>query len=266
MPEPINQNFLPKLIIIDPSAIMMTAAQTLLNQEQPLPFQQDVTYLNQADGSIKIEDIRQLTHQLTYANYANRIRYVVVLSAHQLTVPAQNAFLKLLEEPPNQTQIWLMTAYPNQLLPTIRSRCQACYSLKISVDHANINQANVDHNNHDLDQHDFVQDDLNQPPTDHQIITNKTKQPLPDFKKLSYRELIELAEKNSNQEQAKLYLNDLLFAAHQQLTATPHSKSWQRVIEQMLTARDQLAANTNSKLTLEHCLFNCKQALTAHQN
>jgi hypothetical protein len=34
--------FYTQLIIIDPSAIMMTAAQTLLNQEQHLPLQQEV--------------------------------------------------------------------------------------------------------------------------------------------------------------------------------------------------------------------------------
>ena len=37
---------------------------------------------------------------------------------------AANSFLKLLEEPPSDTFIFLTTSKPNSLIPTIRSRCQ----------------------------------------------------------------------------------------------------------------------------------------------
>ncbi len=40
---------------------------------------------------------------------------------------AANAFLKILEEPPDNSTIILSTAYPDQLLPTVQSRCQWLY-------------------------------------------------------------------------------------------------------------------------------------------
>lgn len=51
-------------------------------------------------------------------------RMAIVRDADLLTIPAQNAMLKLLEEPPGFGVIVLVTASPAALLPTIRSRCQ----------------------------------------------------------------------------------------------------------------------------------------------
>ena len=50
-------------------------------------------------------------------------RVVAIFEAHLATVEAQNALLKLLEEPPPSAAIVLVTEYPDRLLPTIRSRC-----------------------------------------------------------------------------------------------------------------------------------------------
>ncbi len=41
-----------------------------------------------------------------------------------MTIPAQNAILKILEEPPGNSEIYLVTDQPDQLLPTILSRVQ----------------------------------------------------------------------------------------------------------------------------------------------
>ena len=51
-------------------------------------------------------------------------KIAVIASADRLNEAAANAFLKVLEEPPAQTLILLLTDAPQQLLPTIRSRCQ----------------------------------------------------------------------------------------------------------------------------------------------
>jgi DNA polymerase-3 subunit delta' len=48
----------------------------------------------------------------------------VVLAADRMTVPAANAFLKTLEEPPPRTLILLVSDAPHDILPTIASRCQ----------------------------------------------------------------------------------------------------------------------------------------------
>jgi DNA polymerase-3 subunit delta' len=49
---------------------------------------------------------------------------VVIDDAHEMTEQAQNALLKSLEEPPATSHVFLVTASPQSLLPTIRSRCQ----------------------------------------------------------------------------------------------------------------------------------------------
>jgi DNA polymerase-3 subunit delta' len=48
----------------------------------------------------------------------------IIDEAELLGIPAQNALLKFLEEPPARTVLMLVTSNPELLLPTIRSRCQ----------------------------------------------------------------------------------------------------------------------------------------------
>lgn len=72
------------------------------------------------------EDIVRETFK---APFEARARAFVIDDAHALcsgsTVSAANALLKSLEEPPSHTHFVLVTAQPQALLPTIRSRCQA---------------------------------------------------------------------------------------------------------------------------------------------
>jgi DNA polymerase-3 subunit delta' len=51
-------------------------------------------------------------------------RVFIIDEAEFLNAQSQNALLKFLEEPPGRTVIVLVTSAPEQLLPTIRSRCQ----------------------------------------------------------------------------------------------------------------------------------------------
>jgi DNA polymerase-3 subunit delta' len=51
-------------------------------------------------------------------------RVAIVSPAHAMTVNAQNALLKTLEEPAARTLLMLVSSRPSGLLPTVRSRCQ----------------------------------------------------------------------------------------------------------------------------------------------
>ncbi|HTM19260.1 MAG TPA: DNA polymerase III subunit delta' [Kofleriaceae bacterium] len=74
---------------------------------------------------IPIDTIRaQVIPQLAMAPHEGRARVFLVEEATALQGPAANALLKTLEEPPARTHFILGTAAPDQLLPTIRSRCQ----------------------------------------------------------------------------------------------------------------------------------------------
>lgn len=71
-----------------------------------------------------IDDIRELRERVKFAPTFLRTKFYIVDEAHQITGAAANAFLKTLEEPPPHTKFILATTDPEQLLPTIVSRCQ----------------------------------------------------------------------------------------------------------------------------------------------
>ena len=74
-------------------------------------------------GSIKIDQIRDLIDRAAYRPFEGRRRAVIVDDADTLVFAAQSALLKTLEEPPSASMFMLITARPDMLLPTVRSRC-----------------------------------------------------------------------------------------------------------------------------------------------
>jgi DNA polymerase-3 subunit delta' len=73
-------------------------------------------------GVITVESIRRVYDAVKTSPKNGRV--VIIDYAERMGVPAQNAFLKLLEEPPVSTQFILLSHTPELLLPTIRSRTQ----------------------------------------------------------------------------------------------------------------------------------------------
>jgi DNA polymerase-3 subunit delta' len=79
-------------------------------------------------GKIGIEAVQQLQHQFVYGSYESASRRVaIIVDAERLTLPAQNALLKTLEEPPIGTTVILTAVSPVALLETIVSRCRTIY-------------------------------------------------------------------------------------------------------------------------------------------
>lgn len=72
---------------------------------------------------IKIDQIRALEKQLHLSGRPGMTKIGVIQDADRLQAESENAFLKTLEEPPPGTLLLLLTAQPEQLLDTIRSRC-----------------------------------------------------------------------------------------------------------------------------------------------
>lgn len=73
--------------------------------------------------SIGVEEIReQLVDDMPIRPYWGPYKVYWIPEAEKLTVQAQNALLKTLEEPPTYGVILLLTANADKLLPTIRSR------------------------------------------------------------------------------------------------------------------------------------------------
>ncbi len=74
---------------------------------------------------IRIEEVRHLIHKLHQTRGRAGSRICIVDAIDDCTIPAANALLKMLEEPPADTHFMLISHRPGKLLPTIRSRCQA---------------------------------------------------------------------------------------------------------------------------------------------
>jgi DNA polymerase-3 subunit delta' len=74
-------------------------------------------------GSIKIDQVRDVIDRAAFRPFEGRKRVVIVDDADAMLHPAQNALLKILEEPPSGTVFILVSAIPDSLLPTVRSRC-----------------------------------------------------------------------------------------------------------------------------------------------
>lgn len=73
---------------------------------------------------LKVDQIRQVVQFLQKTSSEGGWRIVLIDNAEIMNNAAQNALLKVLEEPPEKTVLILVTSSPSSLLPTIKSRCR----------------------------------------------------------------------------------------------------------------------------------------------
>lgn len=87
--------------------------------------QPDIIYVShEKPNTISVEDIRaQVNNDVAIKPYSSRYKVYIINEAEKMTVQAQNAILKTLEEPPAYVVILLLVSNVQTLLPTILSRC-----------------------------------------------------------------------------------------------------------------------------------------------
>lgn len=82
---------------------------------------------------IKVSDIREYIHKtIKFAPFEAKWKFYIIDRAERLNVAAQNALLKVLEEPPPGHIFVLITQSPWQILPTVRSRTVSINFRKLS--------------------------------------------------------------------------------------------------------------------------------------
>jgi len=87
----------------------------------------DIVWLESEGKSrtIHTETLRErLLKPLSVTSFSGGWKTGVVVGADRFEVNAANAFLKLLEEPPPKTLLLLLTDAPDEVLPTVVSRCR----------------------------------------------------------------------------------------------------------------------------------------------
>lgn len=86
------------------------------------PLKANIVEINCADNT-GVDDVRNLVIEPSYVKpLAGKYKIFVLDECHMLTVQAQNALLKLLEEPPIYCVYIMCTTDPQKVLPTIMSR------------------------------------------------------------------------------------------------------------------------------------------------
>ncbi|MBP7875450.1 hypothetical protein KA012_00455 [Candidatus Woesebacteria bacterium] len=180
---------------------------------------------NEEQKNIPIELVRSLKNSTAYALGNSEFQEIVILWADLLSLPAQQAFLKLLEEPPAHTRFWLVTDKPQTLIETIHSRCTTV----------------------------SIPGDATQKSTGPSISKSLRDVSIESIKNSTYSQLVTLAAVAKDRAEALDWCDYLLEICRS--TNAEDSRSSQAIL---LATMEQLQQNANTKLSLEECLFQIK--------
>jgi len=85
-------------------------------------------------STIGVNSIRTLVEEINKKPFEGDKKVIIIYNAHKMTVQAQNAFLKTIEEPPKNVTILLLCENLEVILDTIKSRCQIHKLKSLNVD------------------------------------------------------------------------------------------------------------------------------------
>ncbi len=92
----------------------------------------NITELDAASNN-GVEHIRSLIEKVRFQPQQGKSKVFIIDEVHMLSLPAFNAFLKTLEEPPSYAYFILATTEKHKIIPTILSRCQIYDFKRIQV-------------------------------------------------------------------------------------------------------------------------------------
>jgi DNA polymerase III subunit delta' len=83
-------------------------------------------------GEIRVDDAQEILKSLALKSYEGGYKIMIVWMADKMNIAASNKLLKLLEEPPEKTLFLLITENEEDIIQTIRSRCQVLHFAALS--------------------------------------------------------------------------------------------------------------------------------------
>ena len=98
-------------------------------------------------GEIRVDDAQEILKSLSLKAYEGGYKFMLVWMADKLNIAASNKLLKLLEEPPDKTIFILISENEEDIIQTIRSRCQILHFNGLTepiIAEALINKENAD--------------------------------------------------------------------------------------------------------------------------
>ncbi|CDF81239.1 DNA polymerase III delta prime subunit [Formosa agariphila KMM 3901] len=83
--------------------------------------------VNNKQGQIGVDEAQDIVKALSLKAYEGGYKVMIIWMAEKMNTPAANKLLKLIEEPPNKTVFILIAEEEQQIINTIRSRCQVLH-------------------------------------------------------------------------------------------------------------------------------------------
>jgi DNA polymerase-3 subunit delta' len=83
--------------------------------------------IEKKQGQIGVDEAQDIVKKLSLKSYEGGYKILVVWMAEKLNIAASNKLLKLIEEPPEKTIILFITEDEEQIINTIKSRCQVLH-------------------------------------------------------------------------------------------------------------------------------------------
>ncbi len=221
-------------------------------------------------GTLSVDMVRGLQHDLRLSTTGDKpIRRIVIIDgAEAMSIEAQNAFLKLLEEPPSDTVFVLTVPSSRSLLPTISSRTQ---SISVSAPSQEDVLAYFATNEPDalkLKQNYFLSDGL--PGLLHALLGESQDHPLvkgvEQAKTILKSDVTErlkmvdtLCKNKSDTEQTVKGLQRIAQAGISQVGmggSSAQLERWHKVLNASTAAIEALRFNANTKLTITNLMLN----------
>lgn len=189
-------------------------------------------------GSISIESIRELREWAALKPFVKSPKIALIQNIQSATNEAQNALLKLLEEPPSETIIILHVNDQENLLPTIVSRCERVSSLS-PIEELFTWQTPYSYF------HSITDDDLLSLTS---LLSNNHFSPA---------SIILAAEKYQSSERSALVgiLDELLRQLHNSPSKETDLPRYAVISRALLEAKKELLDNANIRLVIENLLF-----------
>lgn len=198
------------------------------------PPHPDIFFVGDPQQAPTIAQIRLFSQELQYPPHQLPTKLFVIWRLDEASIPAQNALLKNVEEPPTYAHVVITSTQPARILPTIHSRTQA-FTVEIDTQIKN-------------------QDQLNNLSDQADQASNLVQFCDPTFwQQQKISELITLAATYSQREAAiPLIYNWLLTILQQPTYPNPHQREMLAIVQETYQA---LQANANVQLALETCFF-----------
>ncbi len=114
--------------------------------------------VNRTENEIKIEKVRELLNFLSKSTYSMNFKIILIDNLENLNLSSSNALLKAIEEPQPNTFFFLTHSIENQILDTIKSRCNT-FKLFFSLEEKKDIFQNLIKQYDSFDINDYNQDD-----------------------------------------------------------------------------------------------------------